>query len=213
MSLREPAIERYGITVDKQRCTGCGACVEACPAGALYLVDGKAAVDNSFCRGCEACLGVCPVEALALVTWTESAALPDRPLVRPPDRLPDQALIRQLEPEAIRARTRSAPVAWRARVLPAVGATLAWAGREIVTRVVYVVLDAFEQRSADRRIAASGRGNGARSRGREGKGHRHRHRRQGGRQKRRPIHLVDDIPQNQVQGGTTLARWTRRTRT
>lgn len=174
MSLREPAIERYGVTVDKQRCTGCGACVEACPAGALYLVDGKAAVDNLLCRGCEACLGVCPVEALALVTWTETAARPEH--------LAGQTLTRRPEPEAIRVKTESAPVPWRAQVLPAVGATLAWAGREIVTRVVYVVLDAFEQRSAERRMTAWGRSNGARSRRTEGKGHRHRHRRRGGRQ-------------------------------
>lgn len=173
MSIREPAIERYGITVDRQRCTGCGACVEACPAGALYLVDGKAAVDNSLCRGCEACLGVCPVEALALVPWTEPVAQPDHRAGR--------TLTRQPEPQVIRVVTRPAPVPWRARVLPAVGATLAWAGREIVTRAVYVVLDAFEQRSVERQITAWGRGDGARSQRAGGNRHRHRHRRRGGR--------------------------------
>ncbi len=181
MSLREPAIERYGIAVDAQRCTGCGACVEICPTGALYLVDGKAAVDNSLCRGCEACLGVCPVEALALVARTEPAAQPNHSVGRPLDRMPGQTLTRRPEPEAIRVKTGSAPVPWRVRVLPAVGATLAWAGREIVTRVVYVVLDAFEERSAERQITAWGRSTGARSRRTEGKGHRHRHRRRGGR--------------------------------
>ena len=30
------------ITIDLARCNGCGACVEVCPEGALYLVDDKA---------------------------------------------------------------------------------------------------------------------------------------------------------------------------
>jgi NAD-dependent dihydropyrimidine dehydrogenase PreA subunit len=181
MSTHEVTIQRYGITVDTERCTGCGACIEACPSGALYLVDGKAAVDNSLCRGCEACLGVCPVEALALVAQTEPAAQPNQRVVRPPDRLPGQPLTRRPQPEPIRVRTESAAIPWRARVLPVFGAAAAWAGREIVPRVVDVVLDAFDRRSTEGQITAWRRSNGARSRRTEGKGHRHRHRRRGGR--------------------------------
>lgn len=160
--------ERYGIAVDTERCTGCGACVEACPTGALYLVDGKAAVDNTLCRGCEACLGVCPEEALSLVPQPEPAA-------------PDQALTQRPQPEVLRIRTESPPVPLRVRVLPVVGAALAWAGREIVPRVVDVVLDTFDRRADERQMAARGRSNRAPSRGKEGKGRQHRHRRRGGR--------------------------------
>lgn len=181
MSTHEATAQRYGITVDTERCTGCGACIEACPFGAVYLVDGKATVDNSLCRGCEACLGVCPVEALALVARTEPAAQPSQRVVWPLDRLPGQPLTRRPEPEPIRVKTESAAIPWRARVLPAVGAAVAWAGREIVPRVVDVVLEVFEQRSTERQITAWRRSNGARSQETGRKGHRHRHRRRGGR--------------------------------
>jgi ferredoxin len=169
-------MERYGITIDTERCTGCGACVEACPSGALYLVDGKAAVDNALCRGCEACLHVCAVEALALVALPEPVT-PDRAPVRPAA----QALTRRAEPGVLRVRTESAPVPWHARVLPVLGTALAWAGREIVPRVVDVVLDTFDRRADERQMAARGGGNATPSREGEGKGRRHRHRRRGGR--------------------------------
>ena len=37
--------------VDSDRCMGCGACVEVCPAGAIALVEGKARVDEETCIG------------------------------------------------------------------------------------------------------------------------------------------------------------------
>jgi len=42
------------IYVDEERCTGCGLCVEACPTGAIRLVDGVAQVEQGLCRECEA---------------------------------------------------------------------------------------------------------------------------------------------------------------
>lgn len=41
-------------------CTGCGACVEACPFDAIHLTDDKVAlVDESKCKGCGACVKAC----------------------------------------------------------------------------------------------------------------------------------------------------------
>jgi ferredoxin len=54
--------------VDVDRCTGCGACVEACPNGALTLHGGTAWVDSQLCRGCGVCLEECPAGAISLVT-------------------------------------------------------------------------------------------------------------------------------------------------
>lgn len=169
----ERATERHAIAVDTELCTGCGACIEACPTGALYLVEGKAVADNALCRGCEACLSICPEGALALVARPETATPPVRPAAEP--------LARRPEPEVLRIRTESAPVPWRQRVLPVVGAAFAWAGREIVPRVVDIVLDTFERRADERQITARGRSNRASSPGTEGKGRRHRHRRRGRR--------------------------------
>lgn len=53
------------LIIDTKTCIGCGACVEACPFGALALEDGIAVV-NEACTACGACLEVCPVEALSL---------------------------------------------------------------------------------------------------------------------------------------------------
>jgi NAD-dependent dihydropyrimidine dehydrogenase PreA subunit len=52
--------------VDRDRCTGCGACVEACPDGAISMVGGVAAVDPTLCAGCGCCISECPAEALSL---------------------------------------------------------------------------------------------------------------------------------------------------
>ncbi len=53
--------------VDQDTCIGCGACVGACPTGAIALNDeGKAQVDADTCIDCGACVGVCPVGAVTL---------------------------------------------------------------------------------------------------------------------------------------------------
>lgn len=51
--------------VNKDNCVGCGACKEACPAGAINISDeGKAVVDADACVSCGACTGECPAGAI-----------------------------------------------------------------------------------------------------------------------------------------------------
>ena len=50
--------------VDKERCVGCGACVEVCPAQAISMVGGKAKINADKCVDCGRCAQVCPQEAL-----------------------------------------------------------------------------------------------------------------------------------------------------
>jgi NAD-dependent dihydropyrimidine dehydrogenase PreA subunit len=60
------------VWLDEARCTGCGACVEVCPTGALTLVEGKAHLDDTLCRACEACIQACPAGALQPVLEIEA---------------------------------------------------------------------------------------------------------------------------------------------
>jgi len=51
---------------DPSRCTGCGTCVEQCPASALTLVDGLPVVDPRVCIACYCCQEMCPEKAIEL---------------------------------------------------------------------------------------------------------------------------------------------------
>lgn len=54
------------VTVDQEKCLGCGACTGACPTGAIALNgDGKAECNGDVCIDCGACVGTCPAEAIS----------------------------------------------------------------------------------------------------------------------------------------------------
>lgn len=60
-------VKRLVVTVDRDKCIGCGRCVRACLTGALELVDGKAKlVDERLCDGFGSCIAVCPSDAIRL---------------------------------------------------------------------------------------------------------------------------------------------------
>ncbi|MCK4582283.1 electron transfer flavoprotein subunit alpha, partial [Candidatus Bathyarchaeota archaeon] len=46
-------------------CTGCGVCVDACPFGAIDMVNDKAVI-NEACRACGQCIDACPVGAIVM---------------------------------------------------------------------------------------------------------------------------------------------------
>jgi NAD-dependent dihydropyrimidine dehydrogenase PreA subunit len=151
------------ITIDVERCTGCGACLEVCPTGALYLVDGKATVDEARCRVCDACLAACPTVAITLAPQAEPVRMP---ALRP-------------EPEAIRIRTQPAPL--RFRVLPVAGAALVWAGREILPRLADFLLYTLDRQTTAPRLPGTVGSRDALAPGAKGSGQQHRHRQRGGK--------------------------------
>ncbi len=55
------------ISIDEEKCTGCGQCVLDCAEGALQIIDGKAKlVGEIYCDGLGACLSGCPTGALTV---------------------------------------------------------------------------------------------------------------------------------------------------
>lgn len=53
------------IHIDREKCSGCGACASACHEGAIEMVDGKAKlVRENFCDGFGDCLPACPTGAI-----------------------------------------------------------------------------------------------------------------------------------------------------
>jgi NAD-dependent dihydropyrimidine dehydrogenase PreA subunit len=157
------------IVIDAERCSGCGTCIDVCPEGAIYLVDEKAEVDRELCRECQSCVAACPTTAIAYLRQQEM-----------PQPEPASVPVLYPTPAAIPVRSQTAQVTMRARVLPLVGATLAWAAREIVPRLADYALESLDRRAARMKTRATpspseqliaGRGGG-----RGGRQRQHRHR-------------------------------------
>lgn len=51
--------------MDKEKCTGCGLCEQACPFGAIKIID-KLAIIGDECTLCGACIQVCNTEAITI---------------------------------------------------------------------------------------------------------------------------------------------------
>jgi NAD-dependent dihydropyrimidine dehydrogenase PreA subunit len=57
----------YSVTVDTEKCTGDGNCVDVCPVDVYELQDNKAVpVNAEECLGCESCVEVCESGAISI---------------------------------------------------------------------------------------------------------------------------------------------------
>ena len=71
--IQEPTV----ACVIEQFCSGCGACVEACPYGArsIHPVWHVATVNAALCQNCGACAVACPNKASQIHNWTPKQIL------------------------------------------------------------------------------------------------------------------------------------------
>lgn len=61
-------MKRNIISINEEKCVGCGLCVSGCHQGALQIVDGKAKLmSESYCDGLGKCLPACPTGALKVI--------------------------------------------------------------------------------------------------------------------------------------------------
>ena len=115
--------------IQSQQCVGCGACVDACPVGAIQLIDGQARINQDKCEQCEICLSVCPENAIVAILDEEPVSgTRSFDLIKP-------------KPAAVQ------PAQSTSSLTPWVGAALAFIGREIVPRLAVSLLEVWDRRT------------------------------------------------------------------
>lgn len=99
--------------IGEKECTGCGTCLESCPAGAITMQGQVARIDPELCTLCGSCSDVCPQNAI--YEYEEVPALYARSRAVTPSRIRKSplAVIRETPP-----LTRQEKIAAAAAIVP-----------------------------------------------------------------------------------------------
>lgn len=90
-------MKRKLISIDEEKCNGCGLCIPGCPEGAIRIIDGKARlVSDVACDGLGACLGHCPEGAIS-VEEREAEAYDERTVIETISKQGESAIRAHLE--------------------------------------------------------------------------------------------------------------------
>jgi Fe-S-cluster-containing hydrogenase component 2 len=143
------------VYVDDERCAGCGLCVEACPTGAMRLVDGVAQVEQSLCRECQVCLSACPNGAILAMQEPTPLNVPA------PISSPTRPIAPAVKPGGLRSWLDAAQTFIQREVAPRTAALWDSQGQPEVFP--------YYPRNVSRRGYYGGRGRGRRGRRRRGR--------------------------------------------
>ena len=129
------------LTIDRLLCTGCAACVNACPTGALHLdKEGISTLIPELCNQCLACLEACSTGAIQRAASPELTPVVAGEIVEGEvvggEVLPAPTCSRPLTPQLPRPRAGLA------------GTALAFVGSWLLPRAADVLLDAVGRRLA-----------------------------------------------------------------
>ncbi len=117
------------LTIELDRCDGCGDCVEVCPEGAIQLVGGLAQINSELCTECEVCVQACPAGAIKVA----------RPIA-----------VREEPVAAVAERPRPGTLATLA------GAALSFIGSQLLPRAADAIAGALDRRLSEQPAAESG---------------------------------------------------------
>jgi Fe-S-cluster-containing hydrogenase component 2 len=59
------------VSIDNEKCEGCGICVPLCPVQAISILNGKAYIDQNRCTECLQCINACAKDAIQRVSDRE----------------------------------------------------------------------------------------------------------------------------------------------
>jgi ferredoxin len=123
------------IRIDRELCTGCGTCIDACSFEAIKLVDEHAEIDDTICTECDACIGICPNEAIIKDLIPASAiAITPLPISKPESTADQKSIIMPETPTSAYG------------IKPLAGGILAFLGNEVAPRLVDVLIKSIEHR-------------------------------------------------------------------
>ncbi|MBR2048719.1 MAG: 4Fe-4S binding protein [Oscillospiraceae bacterium] len=104
------------ITIDEEKCNGCGLCADACHEGAIGIVDGKAKLlREDYCDGLGDCLPACPMNAISFEereapAYNEAAVLAAKKAKEAPLPCGCPGSACQSVPKAVASQLRNFPV-------------------------------------------------------------------------------------------------------